>query len=67
VGGECHPLERRLKAGDVPVGSRVRASFRVEELTEVDGGAQARIAASVEREGQDKPVCVAELVFRLLR
>lgn len=50
----------------VPVGSRVRASFRVEEVTPVDGGEQARIAATLEREGHEKPVCVAELVFRFL-
>ena len=51
----------------VPVGSRVRASFRVEEVEAVDGGDQARIAATIEREGHAKPVCVAELVFRFLR
>ena len=51
----------------VPVPSRVRASFRVGEVTAVDGGDQARIAATVEREGHDKPVCVAELVFRFVR
>ena len=50
----------------VPVPSRVRARFRVEGVERVDGGDQARIAATVEREGQDKPVCVAELVFRFL-
>ena len=50
----------------VPVGSRVRARFRVEEIVAVDGGTQARIDASVEREGHDKPVCVAELVFRFV-
>jgi acyl dehydratase len=51
----------------VPVGSRVRASFRVEDVDEVDGGVQARIAAMIERDGGEKPVCVAELVFRFLR
>jgi acyl dehydratase len=51
----------------VPVGSRVRAQFRVEEVVAVDGGDQARIAATIEREGGTKPVCVAELVFRFLR
>jgi acyl dehydratase len=50
----------------VPVGGRVRASFRVEEVTAVDGGRQARITSTVECEGGDKPVCVAELVFRFL-
>jgi acyl dehydratase len=50
----------------VPVGSRVRASFRVEEVSPVDGGEQAHIAAVVERDGHEKPVCVAELVFRFV-
>ena len=50
----------------LPVGSRVRASFRVEDVTAVADGEQARISAAVEREGQKKPVCVAELVFRFL-
>ena len=51
----------------VPVPSRVRARFRVEEVEAVDGGEQARIAATVEREGLEKPVCAGELVFRFLR
>ena len=51
----------------VPVPSRVRARFRVEEVEPVEGGDQAQIAATVEREGLEKPVCVAELVFRFVR
>ena len=51
----------------VPVGSRIRASFRLESVAEVTGGEQAVIVATVEREGGEKPVCVAELVVRLLR
>jgi acyl dehydratase len=50
----------------VPAGSRVRASFRVGAVEQVEGGAQATIAATVECEGVAKPVCVAELVFRFL-
>ena len=50
----------------VPVPSRLRARFRVEEVERVAGGEQARIAATVEREGHEKPVCVGELVFRFL-
>ncbi|MDX6508482.1 MAG: hypothetical protein QOG81_234, partial [Gaiellaceae bacterium] len=38
----------------------------VEDVEEVSGGQQARIAATIEREGEAKPVCVAELVFRFL-
>jgi acyl dehydratase len=48
----------------VPVGSRVRATFEVVELDEQDWGGQATMRATVEREGGDKPVCVAETVFR---
>jgi len=70
--GGDHPLtinygvNRVRFPAPVPVGSRVRASFRVEEVTPIAGGEQARIAATVEREGHEKPVCVAELVFRFL-
>jgi acyl dehydratase len=48
----------------VLVGSRVRGSFRVESVDEFEGGFQATMTATVERDGGDKPVCVAELVFR---
>jgi acyl dehydratase len=51
----------------VPVGSRVRARFQVGEISEVPGGEQALIDATVEREGGDKPVCAAQLVFRFVR
>ncbi len=60
-------LNRVRFPAPVPVGSRVRASFRVAEVIGVDGGEQARIEATVEHEGNEKPVCVAELVFRFLR
>ena len=48
----------------VPVGSRVRATFEVKELEQFDGGTQSTYVATVERDGQEKPVCVAEVVFR---
>jgi acyl dehydratase len=51
----------------VPVGSRIHARFRVESVDEVAGGEQAVIVATVEQEGGEKPVCVAELVVRLMR
>jgi acyl dehydratase len=50
----------------VPSGSRIRAHFRVESVEEVAGGVQAKLATTIEREGADKPVCVAELILRLL-
>jgi acyl dehydratase len=48
----------------VPVGSRLRASFEVLQVDEIEGGGQATMRATVEREDGDKPVCVAEVVFR---
>jgi acyl dehydratase len=51
----------------VPSGSRVRGTFRVASVEEADWGFQATMTATVEREGGDKPVCVAELVFRYYR
>jgi acyl dehydratase len=51
----------------VPVGSRVRATFEVVEVDEQAWGGQATMKATVEREGGDKPVCVAEIVFRYYR
>jgi acyl dehydratase len=48
----------------VPVGSRLRASSRLAEVTEVPGGAQIVTVVTIEREGGEKPVCVAETVAR---
>ncbi|HVS86352.1 MAG TPA: MaoC family dehydratase [Gaiellaceae bacterium] len=48
----------------VPSGSRVRGAFRVAAVDEADWGFQATMEATIERDGGDKPVCVAELVFR---
>jgi acyl dehydratase len=49
----------------VPVGSKVRASATLKEVSEFSGGLQYTLAVTVEREGGDKPVCVAEPVYRV--
>lgn len=46
----------------LPSGSRIRATF--ETLTVEDG--KVTLAATVEREGGNRPVCVAELVLLLV-
>jgi acyl dehydratase len=51
----------------VPSGSRIRARFTVQTVEEVPGGDQGVVLATIEREGGDKPVCVAELVLRVIR
>jgi acyl dehydratase len=51
----------------VPVGSRVRGRFTVAAIEEIEGGIQLTLNGIAEREGQEKPVCAAELVFRRYR
>ena len=48
----------------VPVGSRLRAGVKVLSFEEIPGGAQAVNEVTIEREGGDKPCCVAETVVR---
>ncbi|WP_454198302.1 MaoC family dehydratase [Nocardia sp. Marseille-Q1738] len=50
----------------VPSGSRIRGRARIASVEEVSGGLQVTLAVTVEREGGDKPVCVAETVVRVL-
>jgi acyl dehydratase len=57
-------LNRVRFPAPVPSGSRVRGTFRVDQVERQDWGFQATMTATVEREAGDKPVCVAELVFR---
>ena len=62
--GINYGLNRVRFPAPVPSGSRVRGTFRVDAVERADWGHQATLTATVEREGGDKPVCVAELVFR---
>ncbi|MFF1378185.1 MaoC family dehydratase [Streptomyces sp. NPDC058308] len=49
----------------VPVGSRLRATAQLTDVTPTkDGGVQVTAKVTVEREGGDKPACVAESVSR---
>jgi acyl dehydratase len=48
----------------VPAGSRVRMRATLLAVEEVAGGVQATIEQRFEREGSDKPVCVAESLGR---
>jgi len=50
----------------VPAGSRIRAHVELLDVTDVPGGVQARFRVTVEREGGERPVCVAETVSRIL-
>jgi acyl dehydratase len=48
----------------VPAGSKVRGRFKLLEYVPLDGGAQMTVECTMEREGSDKPVCVAESLAR---
>jgi len=62
--GINYGLNRVRFPAPVPVDSRLRATFEIKEVEEIAGGGQVTMTATVEREGGDKPVCVADLVFR---
>ena len=47
------------------VGSKVRMHAELSKLEEIPGGAQMTVTATFEREGGDKPVCVAETLARV--
>ena len=49
----------------VPSGSRIRLHADVAGIDPFGGGTQYALALTFEREGQEKPVCVAESVFRI--
>jgi acyl dehydratase len=59
-------LNRVRFTSPVPSGARIRGRFTVEEVTEVEHGKQARVSATIELDGQEKPACVAEVLFRFL-
>lgn len=48
----------------VPAGSRLRAQVALQAYEPISGGAQLTMLVTIEREGGDKPVCVAEAVSR---
>ena len=60
-------LNRVRFPAPVPAGSRIRACVTIASVDDVPGGDQAVVVATIEREGRGKPVCVAELVLRMLR
>jgi acyl dehydratase len=64
VMGVNYGLNKVRFPAPVPVGSKVRARVMLKECEEVAGGLQNTLAVTVEREGGDKPVCIAEWVTR---
>ncbi|MGY0236466.1 MaoC family dehydratase [Longispora urticae] len=57
-------LNRVRFPAPVPVGARLRGRVEVTEVGEAGGGTQVVCRVTMEREGGDRPVCVAESVAR---
>ena len=62
--GINYGLNRVRFVRPVPAGSRIRGRFTLVALKEIKGGVQAIWSVTVEREGGDKPCCVAEWLVR---
>ena len=62
--GLNYGLNRVRFPSPVPVGSRLRLGATLQALEEIPGGAQVVVAMTFEVEGQEKPACVAEAVYR---
>lgn len=62
--GVNYGLNRVRFTAPVPSGSRVRARFTLGKYEKLDGGVQVTWNAVVEREGEEKPVLVAEWIGR---
>jgi acyl dehydratase len=63
--GINYGLDRVRFPAPVPVGSRVRMRVALTSVSDVDGGIQVKLTQTFEREGSEKPVCVAEMLVRL--
>ncbi len=57
-------LNRVRFPAPLPVGSQVRGRVALTRVEEVSGGLQCAATVTVEREGEGKPVCVAEILLR---
>jgi acyl dehydratase len=63
--GVNYGLNRVRFPSPLPVGDRVRMRARLLAVDDVPGGAQITTELTFEREGGDKPVCVAESLARV--
>lgn len=62
--GINYGLNRVRFVSPVPAGARIRGRFTLAALEQIEGGVQLTWKVTVEREGSDKPCCVAEWLVR---
>jgi acyl dehydratase len=64
VMGVNYGLNKVRFPSPVPVGSKVRLTATLTNIEDIAGGKQLTFSCVIEREGGDKPVCIAEPVYR---
>ena len=64
VMGVNYGLNKVRFPSPVPVGSKVRLTATLSGIEDIAGGKQLTFSCVIEREGGDKPVCIAEPVYR---
>jgi acyl dehydratase len=62
--GVNYGLNKMRLPSPVPVGSQVRMRATLAGYEAIDGGASVTIGLTFEVEGQAKPACVAEVIYR---
>jgi acyl dehydratase len=62
--GVNYGLNKVRFTAPVPAGAKIRGRFKLLKYEKLDGGVQVTWNVSIEREGGDKPVCVAEAIGR---
>ncbi|MBK6615631.1 MaoC family dehydratase [Ottowia sp.] len=62
--GVNYGLNKVRFTSPVPAGSRVRLRMKLLEATPIEGGLQLAWQSTIEREGADKPACIAESLAR---
>jgi acyl dehydratase len=62
--GVNYGLNKVRFTAPVPAGAKIRGRFTLAKFEKLDGGVQTTWSVTVEREGGDKPVMVAETISR---
>jgi acyl dehydratase len=62
--GVNYGLNRVRFVSPVPAGARIRGRFTLATIEEIKGGVQATWKVTIERDGSERPCCVAEWLVR---
>ena len=65
VMGVNYGLNKVRFPAPMPVGGKVRMRMQLQSVDDIPGGAQITMLMTFEREGGEKPVCVAEMLSRV--